>query len=327
MYMRRRLKSLFIFSFLLGLALWAWNSSLLVTGLEKHNTRVIAHRGVHQIYTGSDRSIDSCHASPVEKIEHNFIENTLPSIEEAFRLGADVVEIDVHLTQDNIFAVFHDWTLDCRTDGTGVTHKQSFSYLQTLDVGYRIDDGTETYPLRGLSAGLMPSLTSVFDADMGGQLLINFKSTRAEDGSEFARRLMELGAYDQIFGVYGGAPPTRSAIDQTPGLRGFDRASLKNCLTRYLALGWSGHVPEACRNTLVVVPQNYARLMWGWPHRFTQRLGEVGTDVVLAGPYDGTGFISSINNVESFADVPDAFNGYIWTDRIELIGPLVSAEE
>lgn len=311
----------------MGLALWAWNTSLFVTGLEEHDTRVIAHRGVHQIYTGVDRSMDSCHASPVEKIEHTFIENTLPSIEEAFRLGADVVEIDVHLTPDNVFAVFHDWTLDCRTDGTGVTHKQNFSYLQTLDVGYMIDDGTDTYPLRGLAVGQMPSLTNVFDAEMDGQLLVNFKSTRAEDGSEFARRLTESRAYDQVFGVYGGAPPTRAAIEQAPGLRGFDRASLKGCLTRYLALGWSGYVPDVCRNTLIVVPQNYAPLMWGWPHRFTQRLGAVGTDVVLMGPYDGTGFISSINDMESFADVPDAFDGYIWTDRIELIGPLISAEQ
>ena len=35
----------------------------------------------------------------------------------AFDSGADVVELDVHLTPDGKFAVFHDWTLDCRTDG------------------------------------------------------------------------------------------------------------------------------------------------------------------------------------------------------------------
>ena len=327
MSMRGKLKSVCIVVALLGLAIWSWNTSLFVTGLEEHDTRLIAHRGVHQIYTGTDRSDDSCHASPVEKIEHAFIENTLPSIEEAFRLGADVVEIDVHLTPDNVFAVFHDWTVDCRTDGTGVTHKQNFSYLQTLDVGYRIDDGNDTYPLRGLGVGLMPSLTEVLGAGMDGQLLINFKSTRAEDGTEFARRLTEAGVHDQIFGVYGGAPPTRAAIDQASGVRGFDRASLKGCLSRYLALSWSGYVPKMCRNTLVVVPQNYARFMWGWPHRFTHRLGVVGTDVILAGPYDGTGFISSINDLEALSGVPDAFDGYIWTDRIELIGPLISAKD
>ncbi len=98
--MRKIFKLLCAFLFLVG-ALWAGNASFFVTGLEDHETRLIAHRGIHQIYAGTDRSIDSCHASPVEKIEHAFIENTLPSIEEAFRLGADVVEIDVHLTSDN----------------------------------------------------------------------------------------------------------------------------------------------------------------------------------------------------------------------------------
>ncbi|MEZ4555866.1 MAG: glycerophosphodiester phosphodiesterase family protein [Caldilineaceae bacterium] len=51
-------------------------------------------------------------------------------------LGADVVEFDVHRTSDDQFAVFHDWTLDCRTDGTGVTRDQTLADLQTLDIGY-----------------------------------------------------------------------------------------------------------------------------------------------------------------------------------------------
>lgn len=325
--MRKILKRLGIVLFLAVAALWARNTSLFVTGLEKHETRLIAHRGVHQIYAGTDRTSEACHASPVAPIEHAFIENTLPSIQEAFRLGADVVEIDVHLTSDSVFAVFHDWTLDCRTEGAGVTHKQSFAYLQTLDVAYRIDDGTGTYPLRGQAAGLLPSLTDVYEADLSGKLLINFKSNRAEDGAEFAQHLSQSGAFGLVFGVYGGAPPTQAAIMRTPGLRGFDRASLKRCLTRYLALGWSGYVPQSCRNTLVVVPRNYGRFIWGWPHRFTQRLGAVGTDVILADAYDGTGFISSINDIETLADVPDAFDGYIWTDRIELIGPRIAVGE
>ena len=36
----------------------------------------------------------------------------------AFAAGADIVEFDVHPTSDGQFAVFHDWTLDCRTAAT-----------------------------------------------------------------------------------------------------------------------------------------------------------------------------------------------------------------
>ena len=34
----------------------------------------------------------------------------------AFAAGADIVELDIHPTTDGQFAVFHDWTLDCRTE-------------------------------------------------------------------------------------------------------------------------------------------------------------------------------------------------------------------
>lgn len=325
--MRKVLKRLFIASLLLGGGIWFGNTSLLVSGLEDHKTRLVAHRGVHHIYIGSDRSNDACQASPVEPFHHAFIENTIPSMLEAFRLGADVVEIDVHLTADRIFAVFHDWTLDCRTDGTGVTHAQSLALLQSLDVGFWIDDGTGSFPLRGQGVGLLPTLDSVFDAQMKGQFLINFKSRRRAEGLALAAMLERKELRQQVFGVYGGGPPTHAAITATPGLRGFDKASLEACLFRYIALGWSGYVPQSCRNTILLVPQNYARFLWGWPHRFTRRLETVGTTVILAGDYDGSGFSSGIDDADSFGDVPHAFDGYVWTNRIELIGPLNSSRE
>jgi len=50
---------------------------------------------------------------------HAFQENTLASIEAAFALGAAVVEVDIQQTTDGRFAVFHDRTIDCRTEGSG----------------------------------------------------------------------------------------------------------------------------------------------------------------------------------------------------------------
>lgn len=310
-----------------GLGLWFGNASRFVTGLEQHRTHVIAHRGVHQIYAGSDRSNEACHAAPVEPVRHGFIENTIPSMREAFRLGADVVEIDVHLTRDGVLAVFHDWTLDCRTDGSGVTHKMTFDMLQGLDVAYRIDDGTQTYPLRGQGVGLMPSLTQVLGSGLDGKVLINFKSRRAEEGRAVAALLRDQKAVGQVYGVYGGSEPTRAAMDATPGLRGFDRGSVKKCLVRYALIGWSGYVPSPCRGTIVLVPQNYARFLWGWPHRFTRRLAAFETDVILAGRYDGSGFASGIDDVEALATVPENFDGYIWTNRIQLVGPRIARQD
>lgn len=306
---------------LFGAAVWGLNTSHLVPDTDRHQTRLIAHRGIHQIYTGHDRTPEACQAAPVAPVTHGFLENTLPSMQEAFRRGADVVEIDIHLTPDPAFAVFHDWTLDCRTDGKGVTRDQSLSHLKTLDLGYRIDDGTG-FPLRGTGQGLLPSLTEVFAAEMPGQFLINFKSRDPEEGQALAQMLTRPEIRAQVFGVYGGAPPTQAALAATPGLRGFDRASLKSCLLRYAALGWSGFVPRPCRATLLLIPQSHAPVLWGWPHRFTRRMARAGTSVILAGPYDGSGFSSGIDTAAAYAKVPADFDGYLWTNRIERIGPL-----
>src|SRR4051812_25316812 len=49
----------------------------------------------------------------VERIGHRgaprrYLENTLPSFEEALKLGADAVELDVHVTADGGVVVHHD---------------------------------------------------------------------------------------------------------------------------------------------------------------------------------------------------------------------------
>ena len=91
-----------------------------------------------------------------------------------------------------------------------------------------------------------------------------------------------------------------------------------------MIIGWSGVVPETCKNTLVAVPMDYAPLLWGWPHKFTQRMGAAGSTVILWGPYDGTGFSSGIDDLETLSRVPDQFDGIIWTNKIEVVGPLLA---
>ena len=324
--MKRASRAFVILACAVAAGLWFGNTSRFVSGLEAHEARLLAHRGVHQIYVGTDRTISSCQASPIAPVTHGFIENTLPSIREAFRLGADVVEIDIHLTPDGVFAVYHDWTVDCRTNGAGVTEKLDFTALRSLDLAYNLDDGTGSFPLRGKGIGLMPSLTEVLNDGMDGRFLINFKSSRAVEGTALATLLDDPNMRAQVFGVYGGAQPTNAATAALPDLRGFDRSVVKDCLIQYVALGWSGHTPTVCRNTMLLIPQNYAPLLWGWPHRFTRRMTTAGTTVILAGDYDGSGFSSGIDDAESYAKVPAHFDGYIWTNRIEVIGPSAATQ-
>ena len=61
-------------------------------------------------------------------------ENTLESIRKAMDFGVDGIEIDVHLCASGELIVFHDFTLDRMTDGTGEVAKQSLSALKNLKV-------------------------------------------------------------------------------------------------------------------------------------------------------------------------------------------------
>lgn len=60
-----------------------------------------------------------------------------------------------------------------------------------------------------------------------------------------------------------------------------------------------------------------AGLLWGWPHRFVERMDAVNTRVVLV---DGDGTWSAgFDTADALARVPDGFTGYVWTDRIDLV--------
>ncbi|MGJ7037698.1 glycerophosphoryl diester phosphodiesterase [Shinella sp. BE166] len=314
--------------FLLGLALlvWSFNSSLIASAPEGE-TKLLAHRGVHQTYGREELDNDTCTATLIDPPTHDYLENTVAGMQAAVAAGAAVVEIDVHLTPDKKFAVFHDWTLDCRTNGQGVTEETDSAVLKTLDIGYGYTaDGGKTYPFRGKGVGQMPMLEDIFAANPAGPLLINFKSRRAEEGEALAALLNANPAWrEKVFGVYGGGEPTDAALAALPGLKGYTRTSAKDCLLHYLASGWIGYVPEACRNTLVPVPSNYAWLLWGWPNRFMTRMRDAGSDVILVGPYSGGGGSAGIDTAEQVQDLPEQFPGYIWTNRILEIGPAIKA--
>lgn len=327
MSVRRSLKIALLLCIGLAIGVWLNNTSTFVRIPPDQKPRLLAHRGVHQIYTGDVRLNDTCTARPIAPATHGYIENTLPSMQAAFAYGADVVELDIHLTPDPIFAVFHDWTLDCRTEVGGITQDQPFAFLKTLDVGYGYTADGKAFPLRGTGVGLIPSLEDVFDAGLGGQYLINFKSKRTDEGQHLAQMLSNETYRAQVFGVYGGAVPTQTAIANTPGLRGYDKSSLKTCLKSYALVGWAGIVPAPCRDTILAIPIDFAPYLWGWPHKFTQRMKSADTAVILLGPYDGSGFSSGVDDTATLARVPEQFDGYIWTNRIEIIGPMLKQQE
>lgn len=324
---------------LIGLAvvaagIYVFNASWRVAP-PKGDIELIAHRGVHQNFDSTGLGNDGCSATRIDPPTNQFLENTIASMRAAFEAGADIVELDIHPTTDGQLAVMHDWTIDCRTEGTGETRSHDMAYLKTLDIGYGYTaDGGQTFPFRGKGVGLMPEIREVLAAFPQEKFLVNFKSNEEREGDMLAELLAAHPEWrNEIWGVYGGRPPTYGARDlvdaDTAGNRlvAFASRDVTTCLLQYLGLGWSGFMPDACKNTAVMVPINLAWLAWGWPNLFLERMRDAGSKVILLGPYEpGDPGTNGIDTLEELAQVPDGFTGYIWTNRIELIGPAVTAQ-
>jgi glycerophosphoryl diester phosphodiesterase len=314
------------------LKLWLSVGVVLAAGIYLNNTNVpatqpigtpvvLAHRGMAQQFDTTDLRNDTCTATRMLPPTHEYLENTVASLRAAFAAGADIAEIDVHPTTDGQFAVFHDWTLDCRTDGKGVTREHSMIELRKLDVGYGYTaDGGKTFPFRGRGIGLMPTLDEVFAAFPDRGININVKSRDRDEGAKLAAALARLPAArrTQLI-VYGGDEPVAEVRRLLPDVKTISKASLKACLLPYIGYGWTGQVPGACRNISILVPINIAPWLWGWPNRFLARMASVHSDVYAIGPYHGGEFSTGIDTPEDIARLPAGYAGGIWTNEVELV--------
>ena len=300
------------------------NNTSLLAPRQGGKPALLAHRGMAQRFDEHDLKNDTCTAARMLPPVHDYLENTLRSMRASFEAGADVVELDVHPTTDGAFAVFHDWTLDCRTDGHGVTREQSMATLKTLDIGYGYTaDGGKTFPFRGKGVGMMPTLQEVFATFRDKKLLINVKSRDAGEGEKLAAVLNALPAERRrTIMVYGGDEPIDVIRGLTPDVRTISRGAIRSCLIRYIGYGWTGLVPAACRNAMVLVPINAAPWLWGWPDRFLARMNGVSSAVFVLGPYSGGEFSTGIDTPDTFARLPQGYSGGIWTNEIEAIATI-----
>ena len=62
----------------------------------------------------------------------NYPENSLAAIDNAIKMGADIVEIDVQRTKDGQLILMHDPKLDRTTTGKGVIADTTLAYIKTL---------------------------------------------------------------------------------------------------------------------------------------------------------------------------------------------------
>lgn len=290
---------------------------------------LLAHRGIAPRYDMTDVKSDTCTATRMLPSGDVFIENTIASMKASFEAGADAVEFDIHPTTDGEFAVFHDWTLDCRTDGHGVTREHAMTDLRKLDVGYGYTaDGGKTFPFRGKGIGLMPTLKEVLETFPGKRFLVNIKSNDPKEGDLFASYLKAFPAEvaDKLF-VYGGERPIAKLKALMPGLKTTTRVSAMACLKEYAKWGWTSIVPSPCKNGVVYIPINMAPDMWGWPYRLLDRFRDAGSEVFIIGAYHGGNYSNGVDTIADLKSLPDDWSGGLMTNELELLAPAMGRKQ
>jgi glycerophosphoryl diester phosphodiesterase len=283
---------------------------------------LVAHRGIAQQFDHDGITDETCTAARMLPSEHDFIDNTLRSFSNARHFGADAIALDVHRTRDGRMVAFHDWTVDCRTDGHGAVRDLTLAELKKLDVGYGYTpDGGKTYPLRGKGVGAMPTVEEVLREVSRMRLIFHFKSKDPADADALLAALRRGGAAasDGRFGFFGDPALVRRVKQLAPRAWAFSVQDTKACLTDYVKFGWTSYVPLSCRNTTVMVPLNYQWAIWGWPKRFLARMDSAGTKVILVGDYKKGGALG-LSQAEQLEKVPRDFRGYLWIEDFYAVG-------
>ncbi len=97
---------------------------------------------------------------------HAAPQNTLAAFRKAAEVGADGIELDVHLSRDSVPVVIHNDSVDATTDGKGLVREMTLSQLKALDAGAHFD--------ATFANERIPTLEEVL-SEVGARLLTNIE--------------------------------------------------------------------------------------------------------------------------------------------------------
>ncbi len=104
--------------------------------------------------------------------------DTMYAFEKAVELGADVLEMDAHITKDGEIVLMHDEKVDRTTDGSGLIEDLTLAELKGLDAAYQwSNDGGKTFPYRGQGIQV-PTLRELFEKFPDMRYVIEIKLTK-----------------------------------------------------------------------------------------------------------------------------------------------------
>ena len=269
------------------------NLFLILLSFQVFSFELISHKGVHQeIEIRRPVKLDpqGCPTRAMIWRNHFFIENTIPAIAEAFRLGADRVEIDLTFSQDKRIVLMHDSHLLCRSGMNAATSSLTLAELKRLDISkdYRFHS-LEGNPLRGKGINQLPSLEEVMDRFPNKGFVLNPKV----DNDEFLEELVKIlklyeekGTLDlRVTSMWGSDKAWKYLKNKFPHIK--SRLSHMSvslaCKAAYKRLAGFGIFPSECRGFDIVISSDSFRdwNLWGGELGVVQMFHHYGSKIFV----------------------------------------------
>lgn len=147
-------------------------------------------------------------------------ENTVAAFEKAIALGADAIELDIHLSSDGEIVVIHDDTLDRTFGQSGVVRQMTAAQLRAAGVPMLRDvlklSGVKwiveiKHPHGGRNEGIEEKLVQMLDGDLDRYVVITFDQ-------QSLRRLHQLQP-DLATGFLYSTPHDAEEVKRDLGVR------------------------------------------------------------------------------------------------------------
>lgn len=187
---------------------------LLFFSCEKRSILIISHRGVHHDY--GKLMANDCFNFINQR--HSFVENTIPSIEEAFLKGAGMVEIDISVTKDKFFVLSHFDDISCHASRDMMISLSSWEEVKKINPGAGVTfDYGKTQPFKGLKNLKIPSLRGVLRKFPDKLFLLNPKFHSFEMGILLGKELTKLKPVNLKKFMYWGSEKTYKGLSKILG--------------------------------------------------------------------------------------------------------------
>jgi len=150
-------------------------------------------------------------------------ENTMAAFRQAVdAYGADMLEMDVHLSADGQVVVIHDPTVDRTTDGTGAIADMPWEALRDLDAGYRFVDlhGEPSHRERDVRLPLFREVLEAFP-----RVRINVEAKVPGVARALADLVLRFGSQERVL-IAVDREAARAPIRDYPGPRGASRPQM-----------------------------------------------------------------------------------------------------